>query len=263
MKIVIAGGNSNAEFIITMFKDKKNELVIINPDHRIAQRLVSRCKVKVYEGDPWRRTVLEEAGAFDADIFLSLCAKDTDNYASCLMAKKVFNARRVICVVDDPRNVDLYKKLGLDVVISSTYLLAQTISTESTVQSLTKTLSLDDNKIQVVESVVFSHHALCFKAIKDIRFPKYASIAAIYRNDSSIIPNGLVVLKPKDTLMMVTASGNAERLLKYAQSESSDPLSVRKKLAEAMEKADAGETVAAPKPSRRVSRTKKKEDKTA
>ncbi len=241
MRIVIAGGNSNAEFIISMFKDKKNQLVIINPDHDIAQRLVTRCKVKVYEGDPWRRNVLEEAGAFDADIFLSLCARDTDNYASCLMAKNVFNARKVICVVDDPRNVDLYKKLGLDVVISATYLLAQSISNESAMQSLTKTLTLDDNKIQVVESVVFSNHAVCFKAIKDIRFPKYASISAIYRNDSIIIPNGLVTLKPKDTLMMVTASGNAERLLKYIQAESTDPLSIRKKLAEALAKEDAGE----------------------
>lgn len=241
MKIVIAGGNSNAEYIISMFKDKKNQLVVINPDRHIAQRLVSRCKIKVYEGDPWRRTVLEDADAFDADIFLSLCSRDTDNYASCLMAKNVFNARKVICVVDDPRNVDLYKRLGLDVVISSTYLLAQSISNESAMQSLTKTLSLDDNKVQVVESVVFSNHAVCFKAIKDIRFPKYASIAAIYRNDAIIIPSGLVTLKPKDTLMMVTASGNAERLLRYIQAESTEPLSVRKRLAEAAAREEVGE----------------------
>ena len=259
MKIVIAGGNSNAEFIISMFKDKKNQLIVINPNRTVAQRIVSRCKIKVYEGDPWRRTVLEDADAFDADIFLALCARDTDNYASCLMAKNVFNARKVICVVDDPRNVDLYKKLGLDVVISSTYLLAQSISNESAMQSLTKTLTLDDNKIQVVESVVFSNHAVCFKSIKDIRFPKYASIAAIYRNDAIIIPNGLVTLRPKDTLMMVTASGNAERLLKYIQAESSEPLSVRKKLAEAAAREDAGEV-----PTRRVTRrsvAQKKADK--
>jgi len=219
MKIVIAGGDSKAEYIIKSFKDRKNELVVINPSFEVADRLKKACFVNVYHGEPWSHIALEQADAFDADLFIALCERDTDNYATCLMAKRMFNARKTICVVDNPNNVEYFKKLGLDSVISSTYLLSQSIMNESAVESLTKMLSLDDNRVTVVEKVVLSKFALCHKAIKDIRFPKYASIAAIYRNYQIIIPGGLVVLEPKDTLVMVTAPENVKALVRYFETE--------------------------------------------
>ena len=219
MKIVIAGGDSKAEYIIKSFKDKKNELVVINPSVTVAERLKKACFVKVYHGEPWSRITLEQADAFDADVFISLCERDTDNYATSLMAKRMFNAKKTICVVDNPNNVEVFKKLGLDAVISSTYLLSQSIMSESSVESLTKTLSLDDNRVTVIEKVVLTKYAICYKPIKDIRFPKYASIAAIYRNYQIIIPNGSIIIEPKDTLVMVTAPNNAKSLLKYVETE--------------------------------------------
>lgn len=222
MKIVIAGGDSKAEYIIKSYKSRKNELVIINPSKSVVERLKKACQVKVYHGEPWSRIALEQSNAFDADVFIALCERDTDNYAACLMAKKMFNAKKTICVVDNPSNVEYFKKLGLDAVISSTYLLAQSIMSESSMESLTKTLSIDDNRIAVIEKVILSKYAICYKAIKDIRFPKYASISAIYRNYQIIIPSGSIVIQPKDTLLMVTAPANAKNLMKYVETERPD-----------------------------------------
>ena len=219
MKIVIAGGNQQAEFIISMFKGKENELIVINPSQEVADTLVKRTRVKVYKGLPWRKYVLEETNAYGADVFIALCESDTDNYGACMMAKKVFSVKKTICLVTNPKNVDLYKKLGVDSVISSTYLLAQSIRGESSVESLIKTLSLDNDRVNVVEAVVLSSYEICGKPIKDIHFPRYASIAAIYRNYQIIIPSGLIVLEPKDTLLMVTAPENIKRLLAYVQTE--------------------------------------------
>ena len=219
MKVVIAGGTSQAEFIISMFKGKDNQLIVINPDKAVADNLVKRCRVPVLVGQPWRKITLEEANAYDSDVFISLCEKDTDNYASCILAKNVFAAKKTICVVNNPNNVELYKRLGLDSVISSTYLLAQSIRGESSLTSIIKTLSLDNDKINVVEAVILSKYSICFQAIKDIHFPRYASIAAIYRNFQIIIPSGMVVLQPKDTLLMVTAPSNIKKLLAYVQQE--------------------------------------------
>ena len=228
MKIVIAGGTTQAEFIISMFKGKKNEIVVINPDKNVSNLLVKRCRVPVYTGEPWRKYVLEEANAYDANVFIALNEKDTDNYASCIMAKKLFNARKTICVVNNPKNVDIYKKLGLDSVISSTYLLSQYIKGESSVASLVRSLTLDNDKVNVIEAVVLSKYAICNKRIMDIRFPKYASIAAIYRNYQIIIPNGLVELMPKDTLLMVTAPENQKKLLNYVQAEKKEGEATKK-----------------------------------
>ena len=219
MKIVIAGGNSEAEFIISMFKSKSNQLVGINPNKDVADVLLKRCRVPVYVGEPWRRFVLEESDAYDADVFIALNPSDTDNYASCMLAKNVFTARKCICVVNNPKNVDLYTKLGIDSVISSTYLLAQSIKGESDVQSLVKSLSLDNNKAKVIEVVVLSKYKIAGKKLMEIGFPKVGSVAAIQRDDKIIIPNGQVTLLPKDILMIMTAPSNEKKILAFIQQE--------------------------------------------
>ena len=83
MKIVVAGGNAEAEYIISMLKGKGTELVVINGSKEVANKIVKRQKVPVYVGSPWRRYALEESNAYDADAFIALSSSDTDNYASC------------------------------------------------------------------------------------------------------------------------------------------------------------------------------------
>lgn len=227
MKIIIAGGDTNAEYLIKLYKKgKKNEVIVINPDAQTAERLSDACHIKVWHREPWSRIALESADAFDSDVFIALCKKDTDNLVSCLLAKRIFNAKKTICVVDDPKNVDYFKALGLDSVISSTYLLAQSVMSESSVESLTKTLSIDNDKVIVVEKTILSKYAICGRFIKDIRFPKYASIACIYRQVQIIIPSGSVMIEPKDTLVMITAPSNSNALVRYIETERADAPSI-------------------------------------
>ncbi len=238
MKIVIANGGVNASYIIDMFKSRNNELVVINSDRAKADEIVKKEHVSVYVGSPFREYVLEEAGVKDADIFVSLCEKDTDNYAACILAKSKFNVKKCICVVNDPHNVDIFKRLGIDSVISGSYLLAQSIQSESSVESLIKTLSLDNNKINVIEAVVLSRYKIANQRIMDIDFPKYASIAAIYRNFQILIPNGQIVLKPRDTLLIVTAPENHMKILSFLQEVKEKKETVVSSIKEAKEAVD-------------------------
>lgn len=221
MKIVIANGTSQASFIIEMFKRKENQLVVINSSRQVATDLTKKEHISVFVGNPWRNFVLEEAGVHDADVFISLCEKDTDNYACCILAKKIFNVKKCICVVNNPGNVELYKRLGIDSVISSTYLLAQNIKSESSMESLMKTLSLENDKIIVIEAPIFSKYRIANRRIMDIAFPKFASIAAIYRNYSVLIPNGQVEIKPKDILLIVCSPEDQKKIFAFIQQEKS------------------------------------------
>jgi len=202
-----------------MFKSKENQLIVINSSRSFANELAHKEHISVLVGSPWRNFVLEEAGVHDADVFISLSEKDTDNYASCILAKKIFNVKKCICVVNNPENVELYKKLGIDSVISSTYLLAQSIKSESSMESLIKTLTLENNKIVVSEIPVLSRYRIANKRIMDIDFPKYASISAIYRNFTVIIPNGQVEIKAKDILLVVCAPEDQKRIYNFIQQE--------------------------------------------
>ena len=216
MIVVIANGNLEAAYVIDSFKeDKHNKIIVINSDKEVAEYLMKRQHVSVYVGNPWRIYALEEAGVYDADLFISLSDNDTDNYVSCILAKKVFNVRKCICVVKNPDNVEIYKKLGIDSVISSTYLLTQNIKTESLEGNLIRSMNLDSNKIVMVEATLLSKYRICNKAIMDIHFPSYANIAYIMRDNEFIIPKGNVVLKPRDTLVIACDKADEDSLKKY------------------------------------------------
>ncbi len=216
MNVVIANGNLEAAYVIDSFKeDKHNKIIVINSDKDTADYLVKHQHVSVYVGNPWRTYALEEAGIYDADLFISLSNSDTDNYVSCILAKKVFNVRKCICVVKNPDNVEIYKKLGIDSVISSTYLLTQNIKNESLEGNLIRSMNLDSNKIVMVEATLLSKYRICNKAIMDIKFPSFANIAYIMRDNEFIIPKGNVVLKPRDTLVIACEKNDEKELTRY------------------------------------------------
>lgn len=210
MKIVIAGGDAEAEYIIASFRSSGSDIVVINGDREVAQRLLRSCNIPVVCGTPWRKYVLEQANAYDADVFIALNERDEDNFATCMIAKKVFNAKKCICVVHNPKNVDVFKQLGIDSAISSTYLLAESIRKESTQDNLVKMLSLDNNRLSILEFTVMTKSEIANHKIRDIHFPNtMASIAAIKRGFDVIIPNGDVTLLPKDVLTIVCPPQNA------------------------------------------------------
>lgn len=216
MQIVIANGNREAAYVISSFQeDKRNHILVINSDPEVADYLTSHLGVSVYVGNPWRMYVLEECNVYDADLFISLSEKDTDNYAACLLAKQAFNVKKCICVVSNPANVDLYKKLGIDSVISSTYLLTQNIKNESGEGALVRSMNLDSENIVMVEATLLSKYRICGRAIKDIGFPSYANIAYIVRQGNFIIPKGNVVLCRHDSLVISCAKENEKDLTRY------------------------------------------------
>lgn len=217
MKIVIANGKHEADFVINMFKGQTKNLVIINSDKKYADYIVKNNKVSVFVGEPYKRFVLEEAGARDADIFIALGEKDTDNYAACRLAKKEFNVKKCICTVTNPKNVDVFKKLGIDSVISSTYLLANSIRSASSLEDVLQTLSIEEDKIVLTEIIINGNYRIANQKIMDINFPKNATISCIYREPHVIIPNGSTIILPKDKLVVISTPEEQEKIVKYIQ----------------------------------------------
>ncbi len=215
MKIVIAGGMHEADFIVKILKEERHKLIVINSDRLIADYICSNNDVPVFPGDPTKSYCLEDAEAENADVLIALSDSDTDNYITCMTAKKLFNIKRAVAKVKNPKNVDLFKKLGVDSVISSTYLIGQTILNESSIENLIKTLSFEQNKIIMIEVEVEPHFALVNKKIMDIRFPKNINISCIYRNPHVIIPTGSTTIQAEDKLIVVTTPNEQEEIIEF------------------------------------------------
>lgn len=216
MKIVVANGRHAADYVISIFKNK-HQLVVINQNRENVHYLSEKNNIPVFFGEPHRKYVLQEANARDADIFMALGFNDAENFAACLLAKKAFDAKKTICIVTNPKNVDLFRQLGIDSVISSTALLADSVIAESSLEDLIKSVSIEDNKIVMVEIVVKENYKIARQKLMDINFPKTGTISCIYRKPHAIIPNGSTVILPKDKLVVVTTPAEQNAIIEFIQ----------------------------------------------
>ena len=217
MRIVICNGNNSADYIIKNFKNRHNTLSIINDDKDVASKLAQSSKLPVVFGDFTKVTTLREANVDGADLFIALGHKDWDNYVGCLHARKQFGVKKCICVVQNPKNVDIFKRLGFDSVISSIENLVSSVLAESSLEDLTNTKSFENDKIVMSEVVVKPTYVIAHKKIMEINFPKEGSIACVYRRPRVIIPNGSTIILPKDKLFILSTPFDQKKLIEFVK----------------------------------------------
>lgn len=132
MKIGIAGGREEADYLIGLLIKDKHRLIVINDDRAYCEHLAAEYdKVSVVYGNPGSEEVLSDAGIKGADVMIALSGKDADNLEVCQLAKKMFSVRKTICMAKNPGNVEIFKELGIDQVISPVHILAQYIPQSS------------------------------------------------------------------------------------------------------------------------------------
>jgi len=156
-------------------------------------------------GDCTKPFILEDAGVTGFDLMIAVTLKDADNLVICLLAKKMFGISRAFATVNNPRNVEVFKKLGINTAVSSTYVLANIIEQMAFADQIVHYMPLEEGKLQLLEVVIENNHRACGKQIMDLGFPKEAIIGCIVRGNSSVIPNGRTEIHAGDKLMIFTS----------------------------------------------------------
>lgn len=211
MRIVIAGGHNQADYLISTLSEKKHKLIVINDDKAFCDKLAQAHDIPVYYGDPSKYFVLDEAGIEGYDVLIALTRNDADNLAICQYAKRTFKVRKVLCTVTNPAHVDLFTQFGVDHVISSTHIVAKYITQSTSIESLIKTLSFDDEKVLLTEVAVEDNFACVEKTIADIDFPSNAIIACVIRKTGMIVPTGTTVINAGDKLLLITSPDSQKK----------------------------------------------------
>ncbi len=217
MKIVITDGEHEADYIIKTYKDRNNDLIVINRDEEICRYLSLNNDIPVMLGRSTRESDLIEAGAEDADLFIALSQNDMDNYVSCQTAKQLLRAKRCIARVMNPKNVDIFRKLGIDSVLCSTYLLGEQIRSAASVENLINSLTLDDNRIIILELRITKDLWVKDKALKTVNLSHLGSVSIISRGPKVLIPNGDSILQENDKVLVVTNEENREEVIRMFQ----------------------------------------------
>lgn len=220
MNIVICGGRKQADYVLSVFANKRgNRIVVLNDDHETSDAISEHYGLPVIETDPTKKYSFEIADVMNFDLVISLQNSDADNFVTCKMAKEIFHIKKAICTVSNPNNVDIFTRLGIDVAISDSYLLTQKIKGESDIESVFKTSSLEGEKIVITEIKIKEGFWCIGKNLKDLELPKTGNITCIFRDPKVIIPRGDTVINVNDTLVIASAPENQEELVEFIKGE--------------------------------------------
>ena len=125
MKIAVTGGNEYTDFLLGILAAGKNRITVIDRDQVFCERVCSAYDVEAIFGDPCEVGVLKDAGIRNFDVIVAMGQEDTDNFEICQMGKKVFGIQRAVCLVRNPRNVELFERLGIDQAVNVSVMIAE------------------------------------------------------------------------------------------------------------------------------------------
>jgi trk system potassium uptake protein TrkA len=216
MRVILLGGGETVEtiyFLARLFVRRGYDVTIVDPYPAEAQMLSRRVKATVLLGDGSDPAVLEEAGARRAELLLSLTPNDPDNLVACQIAQKLYGVPRTLALVNDPENEDVFHRLGIAEVFSSTKVIGSLIEGRTVFDEITQLFPADEGRLYVTEVVLGRDSPVIGMALRELDLPSDSLVAAIIRNGQVVVPGGQECLLVADRLIVISLPEHQEHLL--------------------------------------------------
>jgi trk system potassium uptake protein TrkA len=210
MYILVVGGGKVGYYLTKTLVNEGFEILLIEKNPRKVATYGERFGSVVVEGDGAELATLEAAGAARADVVVAVTGDDEDNLVVCQTAKKLFNVPRTIARVNNPKNEEIFRKLGIDVTVSSTNIILSVIEQEIPERGLVHLMTLKHGQIAIVEATVEEGAPVANKTLAEIDFPSNVIISAVMRDGSMILPKGDTLLKPDDEVIALANKESEE-----------------------------------------------------
>jgi len=212
MFVIVAGGGKVGFYLGKELAEQGHEVVIIEQDPRRATEIETELGSIVMVGDAAETTVLQEAGAERADLVAAVTGDDEDNLVICQVAKVRFHSGRTIARINNPKNAEIFIRLGIDDTVSATDVVLQVIEQEIPRQHLVPLLRLRNTDVEIVEAVIRDGSAIAGHRVRDIALPASSTVAVIIRDGNPIFPKGDDPILFGDHIIAFTTAENEATL---------------------------------------------------
>ena len=207
MYIIVVGGGRVGYYLTKALLDEGHEVLILEKDANWCQGIAEELGSVSFHGDGCEAATLAEVGTGRADMFVAVTGDDEDNLISCQVAKHKFNVPRTIARIRNPKNESIFKKLGIDVTVSSTNIILEHIEEEVPTHPLTHLLTIRDKGLEIVEVKIPPESPTVGKSVKDLPLPPETILSLIIRKERKpIIPTASTVIQAEDQIIAVTTT---------------------------------------------------------
>lgn len=213
MRIVIAGSGIAVYFLAKRFTSKGYSISIISDNEQDSSYYSKNLKALVIYGAFSEPDLLTQAQAHSAEIFIGMTPRDQDNLVLCQMAKEFYNIPRILAVVNDPDNEEVFAKIGIR-ALSNCRFMIETIESMSDLDEIKQQISVVAGKVIITELEIHADSRVTGKAISEIAIPMSVLITTIIRGEDVIIPQGSTKIEAGDRMLILSLPENQSLALK-------------------------------------------------
>ncbi|OFX17256.1 MAG: portal protein [Armatimonadetes bacterium RBG_16_58_9] len=211
MYVIIVGGGKVGYYLTKALLQEGHEVLVMEKDRKIADALIEKLGEMVLCGDGCEIRTMNEAGMGRANVVVAVTGDDEDNLVICQMAKRKFGVPRTIARVNDPKNEELFKEMGIDQTVSSTRIIFNLLEQQIETSQVIPLAALKKGEIEVVEANITSGSPVAGQKIGQLDLPPNTLIITVIRDEHAIIPHSDTKLRIGDSVIaMIKAERERE-----------------------------------------------------
>ena len=221
MKIIILGAGQVGASSAETLSDEANDVTLVDIDPAKLRNLQDRLDIRTVHGNASYPSVLQQAGAEDADLLLAVTNIDEVNLVACTVAASVYDTPTKMARIRAPEYLacpQIFQpdSFPVDVLISPEQILTNHITRLVEYPGALQVLDFAGGRIQIVGVRAYHGGPLIGHPLAELRehMPRVdARIAAIYRQNMVITPTADTVVEPEDEVFFVAARENIRAVM--------------------------------------------------
>ena len=219
MFVFIAGGGRTGAQLAVQLLDQNHQVRLVEHRRELLTLLHHEIPTEViYEGVATDPNVLKQAGLDKANVLVACTNDDATNLVLCYLARTMFNVRRTVARINNPRDAWLFdQSFHVDETINNADVMAHLIQEEMSLGDMMTLLKLRRGRYAVVEEKVPAGAKAIGKPIKDLGLPDQCIVAAIIRHGQITLPRGISTLEEGDEVLAVTDAEGARELARLLE----------------------------------------------
>jgi trk system potassium uptake protein len=202
MYIIVAGGGKVGRFLTEALVNDGYEVLLIEKNKFKVDKYLEQLGGVVMQGDACEAQVLNEAGAGRADVVIAVTGDDEDNLVICQMAKRKFNVGKVIARINNPKNGNIFQRLGIDATVSHTEAILSLIAREIPQHTAWQMLHLRRSENDLLNVLIGADSPALSKTLSALNLPAEAQVLSVIRDGKAQSAGSNFVIKENDEILI-------------------------------------------------------------
>ncbi|HEY3268558.1 MAG TPA: TrkA family potassium uptake protein [Armatimonadota bacterium] len=208
MYVIVIGGGKVGYYLTKTLAREDHEVLLLEKDPRRAAVLRESLGDLVLLGDGCEVRTQEDAGMERADVVAAVTGDDEDNLVIAQIAKHRFQVPRAVARINNPRNQDTFKAVGIDTTVSATEIIYHMIEQQVPSGDMIPLALLKGSNIEIVEVELASRSPLIGRTLKEFTFPTDTLVIGVMREGVPTLPHPDAQFRLGDTVIALVSAVN-------------------------------------------------------